>query len=164
MIHYDTIDRDSTVNVATVVHHSINISTVTRIPDTDREIPASGDEQVRQLAVPQQTTHRSLVAFEHHHTAAVAVVPDATRSEVRYVYSCDFSITSDVIRYVVCFYNKPVVGTARKAAVSQRRPPNIEDFRLVTAKLFERVVGGGQVEDANDLIVAARRNQISAIM
>ena len=34
----------------------------------------------------------------------------------------------------------------------------------MTAKLFERVVGGGQVEDANDLIVAARRNQISAIM
>ena len=64
-----------------MVEHGVEAGTVPDVPYPDAVVPAAADEQIRNLAVPQQTSHRRRVALQHHHAVIFGVVPHAHRSK-----------------------------------------------------------------------------------
>ena len=145
-----------------MIQHSVNVSTVSRVPNTNGVIPTSGDEQVRQLSVPQQTTHWGLVTLQNHHTTSVAVVPHTTRSSKTFKHKCSTVVEHIQLGIFLSIWsNAPVVWSTCQAAVAKRRPANVKDLCLMTFELLQRRVRCGEVEDANDLVLTSGRNQIS---
>ena len=72
-----------TIDISPVVEYRVEAGPVPRVPDADAVIPAAGHNEVGDLGVPHESSHRSRVSLQHDRVPLLRVVPHADRAEIR---------------------------------------------------------------------------------
>ncbi len=78
---------DLTIHISAMVQHCIKTGPVSGVPDTDRVVPGTRDDQIGDLCVPQKAPHWCCVSSQDDAALVSGVVPhmDSSAREARFV-------------------------------------------------------------------------------
>ena len=65
-----------TIDIGPMVQYGVEAGPITGVPDAYGVVPAARDEEVGDLSVPEQASHRCSVTTQYTHTRVLGVVPD----------------------------------------------------------------------------------------